>query len=65
MDVRVAGSARPASCLVTEIVPPLNSPMARRTDCAQPGLETETAALIAIVRSFTCAIFEVLCRRFF
>ena len=28
MDVRIAGTAKPASCLPTEIVPPLNSPTA-------------------------------------
>ena len=32
MDVRIAGAARPASWLVPEIVPLLNSPTARRTD---------------------------------
>ena len=37
MDVRIAGTARPASWLVPEFVPPLNSPTARRTDYDTTG----------------------------
>ena len=37
MDVQIAGTARPASWLVPEIVPPLNSPTARRTDYDTTG----------------------------
>ena len=34
MDVRIASTAKPASCLPTEIVPLLNSQTARRTEAA-------------------------------
>ena len=40
MNVRIAGTARPASWLVPEIVPLLNSPRRGERIMIQPGLET-------------------------
>jgi hypothetical protein len=37
MDVRIAGTAKPASYLPNKIVLPLNSPTARRTDYDTTG----------------------------